>query len=59
MIDYENRNYAYLSETMECAMGHDRVWWVTQCITGLVCESAKLPRLCNIRHYYELQFKNN
>jgi hypothetical protein len=57
-MEYENRNHAYLDECMECAMGRGRVQQVTQCVSGLICESSKLCRLYNNSHNYELQCKN-
>jgi hypothetical protein len=43
--------YPYFNKSTEPVVGRGRVWWVTQCITGLVCESSKLCNLCNISQY--------
>jgi hypothetical protein len=53
-MEYENRNHAYLSESTEHVVGRGRVWWVTQCVSGLICELSNLCRMYNSSHNYEL-----
>jgi hypothetical protein len=56
-MEYGNRNYAFLGESTKRVMGRGRVQWVTQCVSGLICESFKLRRMYNSSHNYEFQCK--
>jgi hypothetical protein len=52
-MKYGNRNHAYLGESTKRDVGRDSVRWLTQCISGLICELSKLCRLYNSSHTYE------
>jgi hypothetical protein len=41
----------YLGKSMEHTVGRDELSWVTQCVTGLICQPSKLRSLCNISQY--------
>jgi hypothetical protein len=56
-MKYGNRNHAYLSESTEHTVGRGGVRWVTQCVSGLICEPSKLCHLYNSSHNYEQQCK--
>jgi hypothetical protein len=58
-MEYGNNYLAYLIKSTEHVVGCGRVRWVTQCVSGLVCEPSKLRRLYNSSHNYELECKNS
>jgi hypothetical protein len=53
VVHFIHSNHAYLSESTEHTVGRGGVQWVTQCISGIICEPSKLHRMYNSSHNYE------